>query len=379
VGYRVLNVLVDGVSQGTVTSYTFSNVTTNHTISATFELIPPVTYTITASAGANGSISPAGSVVVNSGTNQTFTITPAVGYRVLNVLVDGVSQGTITSYTFNGVITNHTISATFELIPPVTYTITASAGANGSISPSGSVVVNSGTNQTFSITPAVGYRVLNVLVDGVSQGTVTTYTFSNVTTNHTISATFELIPPVTYTITASAGANGSISPSGSVVVNSGTNKTFTITPAVGYRVLNVLVDGVSQGTVTSYTFSNVTTNHSISATFELIVPTVGGPDTGPVAPIKAVRFKNIFNPERETLTYRFNLTGSGVQHVIVDVYSLDGYQVARIKDAELPVGEQIVQWDGRDLSGSIVSSNGYLIRVFVNNKLAGTEKIIAYK
>lgn len=68
-----------------------------------------------------------------------------------------------------------------------------------------------------------------------------------------------------------------------------------------------------------------------------------------------------------------------MQHVIVDVYSLDGYQVARIKDAELPVGEQIVQWDGRDLSGSIVSSNGYLIRVFVNNKLAGTEKIIAYK
>ncbi len=57
-------------------------------------------YTITASAGANGSISPSGAVSVVSGANQTFTITPAGGYYVQDVLVDGTSQGALTIYTF---------------------------------------------------------------------------------------------------------------------------------------------------------------------------------------------------------------------------------------------------------------------------------------
>ena len=71
-----------------------------------------------------------------------------------------------------------------------TFTITASAGANGSIAPSGAVSVVSGGNQGFTITPNAGFNVLDVLVDGVSVGAVTTFTFTNVTSNHTIAASF---------------------------------------------------------------------------------------------------------------------------------------------------------------------------------------------
>src|SRR5256712_1857818 len=92
--------------------------------------------------------------------------------------------------------------------PPSTFTISASAGSGGSISPSGSVTVNSGTNQPFTITPDTGYHVADVLVDGSSVGAVTTYTFTTVTANHTISASFSIN---TYTIAASAGANGNVS------------------------------------------------------------------------------------------------------------------------------------------------------------------------
>jgi hypothetical protein len=73
--------------------------------------------------------------------------------------------------------------------------------------------------------------------------------------------------PTTYTITASAGANGSISPSGSVVVNQGASQSFTISPAGGYTVSTVTVDGASVGAVTGYTFTNVQANHTISAAF----------------------------------------------------------------------------------------------------------------
>jgi len=70
-----------------------------------------------------------------------------------------------------------------------------------------------------------------------------------------------------YTISSSAGQNGTISPSGSVHVLANADQTFTITPDSGYAIGNVLVDGNSVGQVTSYTFSDVTTDHIISATF----------------------------------------------------------------------------------------------------------------
>ncbi len=70
------------------------------------------------------------------------------------------------------------------------YTITATAGTGGRISPSGKVKVIHGANQTFTITPNAGYKIKDVKVDNVSKGAISTYTFRNVTANHTISATF---------------------------------------------------------------------------------------------------------------------------------------------------------------------------------------------
>ena len=93
-----------------------------------------------------------------------------------------------------------------------------------------------------------------------------TYTFTNVQADGRIEATFEK-PATTYTIEASAGANGTITPSGSVSVTSGGSQTFTIAPSTDYEVADVLVDSVSQGAITTYTFTNVTANHTISVTF----------------------------------------------------------------------------------------------------------------
>lgn len=85
--------------------------------------------------------------------------------------------------------------------------ITASAGANGSISPSGNVLVTNGTNQTFTITPAAGFQVNKVLVDGRSVGAVTSYTFTNVRANHTIAASFTA-GPVLSSVTPNMGLRG---------------------------------------------------------------------------------------------------------------------------------------------------------------------------
>ncbi len=222
--------------------------------------------TITSSAGPNGSISPNGSVTVEEGNDETFTITPDAGYHVADVLVDGVSQGNINTYTFTNVTADHTISVTFEK-DIINHTITSSAGPNGSISPNGSVTVEEGNDETFTITPDAGYHVADVLVDGVSQGNIDTYTFTNVTADHTISVTFEK-DIINHTITSSAGPNGSISPNGSVTVEEGNDEIFTITPDAGYHIADVLVDGVSVGSVDNFTFTNVSGDHTIEALFD---------------------------------------------------------------------------------------------------------------
>lgn len=165
---------------------------------------------------------------------------------------------------------------------PTEYTITASAGENGAISPSGAVSVAAGTDQTFTISPDSGYHILDVLVDGQSVGAVSEYTFKKVTMGHTIEAVFEQdSSSVTrYTIQAEAGEGGSISPAGSVRVVRGGDKTFTIRANEGYEIADVLVDGQSMGAVDKYIFENVRSAHTIEVFFDKTAQIVDPDDNG---------------------------------------------------------------------------------------------------
>ncbi len=89
-----------------------------------------------------------------------------------------------------------------------------------------------------------------------------------------------------YTVKASAGPGGKISPSGNVSVREGQSQTFTITPDEGYKIKKVEADGQSLGAVTSYTFENVRQTHTITAAFEAIevpqFPESEDEETGPL-------------------------------------------------------------------------------------------------
>ena len=222
-------------------------------------------YSILASAGIGGSITPSGDVQVVSGADQGFVIAADVGYHILDVLVDGGSVGAVSSYTFVDVVADHLIVAQFEQ-DIVSYSILASAGVGGSITPSGDVQVVSGADQGFVIAADVGYHILDVLVDGGSVGAVSSYTFVDVVADHLIVAQFEQ-DIVSYSILASAGVGGSITPSGDVQVVSGADQTFTIAPNEGYIISQLWVDGIIETVVSSYTFTNVQANHQIDVYF----------------------------------------------------------------------------------------------------------------
>ena len=94
------------------------------------------------------------------------------------------------------------------------YTITASAGLNGSITPNGAVSVTCGGNQSFAIAGDPGYHVLDVLVDGLSVGAPGSVPFTNVTQNHTIAASFVVNAPVPAITNLSATQNWTGNPVG---------------------------------------------------------------------------------------------------------------------------------------------------------------------
>ncbi len=127
-------------------------------------------------------------------TNTMVTLTAAATAPWSFAAWSGDVSGTnpVTTVTMNG---DKRVTALFVR----GWTITASAGPGGTIAPAGNVTVPEGTDQTFTVTPDAGYAVADVTVDGVSMGSATTYTFPNVTANHTIEAAFTAAPTATPT------------------------------------------------------------------------------------------------------------------------------------------------------------------------------------
>ena len=197
------------------------------------------------------------------------------------VYIGGSSENLIlTTYFVPPVITGApTPITTVTTLPGSYYIITASSGAGGYVSPSGSVSVPAGGSQTFAIAPEPCYSIADVKINGVSQGPLTAYTFNNVNSNQAIYATFTLN---TLAITASASAGGTINPNGTVIVNCTDSKTFSISPNSGYYIQDVVVDGISVGSLPSYTFSDVTGNHTITANFAVCTPVNAGFTANPM-------------------------------------------------------------------------------------------------
>lgn len=149
--------------------------------------------TITATVPSRGVIVPSGVVNVPYGGEQTFTITPDTGWHVRDVSVDDVSQGAITSYTFKKVTASHTISVNFAID---TFTITVISAEGGTISPLNPVTVYYNSGILFDIRPDRGYLIADVHIDGVSVGAKSSYLFTDITADHTITATFIKNEPV---------------------------------------------------------------------------------------------------------------------------------------------------------------------------------------
>ena len=241
----------------------------------------PTEFTITVTSGGNGTAS-ASPAKAAAGMEITLTATPDKGYhfKEWQVISGGV---TIKDDKFLMPNDNVEVKAIFEkdAPAPTEYTITYDlAGGTAEGNPDTYTIetrtftlknpTKSGYTFTgWSGTGLTGENNLTVTIEKGSTGdrSYTAHWRYN-GSGHSYSY---------YTIKATAGAGGSISPSGNVSVREGRDQTFTITPDKGYAVANVKIDGKSIGAVKSYTFENVSRTHTIEVIF---MKANGNPQTG---------------------------------------------------------------------------------------------------
>jgi len=198
---------------------------------------------------------------INSTDDLTITAAAMGGYN-FDMWDNGSTQRVMN-------ITDSTRDATYtaEFSAQKIYSISADVGSlGGSISPSGTVYLPDGASQTFTFTPDSGYRVSDVVIDGVSVSAGTnSYTFSGVTGDHTIQVSFAL--QIMHYIFAMPDDNTTISPDGMLMVAEGTDQTFYFTANDGYAVSMVFVDGVmlspSEVALGYYTFLDISGDHLI--------------------------------------------------------------------------------------------------------------------
>lgn len=223
-------------------------------------------YIISATAGNNGDITPNGNITVMEGSSQRFIFQPHEGYRVDTIYINGIPTGSSPEYTFLNVLGDSTIHVTFRKLR---YNITATSGPDGSINPEGNIEVEYGDSRVFSFHPDGGYRVLQVEVNGRNVNTTDSYTFHNIRGDSTIHVSFVSDEVTTYTITATAGPGGRITPSGTIPVEEGDSRNFTFAAETGYEIDAVLVNNVDRGNGDSYTITNVRGDSTIHVTFRI--------------------------------------------------------------------------------------------------------------
>jgi len=242
---------------------TLSNITANHTLAVYFRR--SATYMVFPSAGANGTITPYAPQTMISGGSILFTAAANAGFTTDSWWVDGIAKQTGgAKYTLSPIGASHAVKVTFKALPK--YLVTPTAGLHGAITPATQQTVIYGNSVTFIALPNTGYTTNSWSVDGIfKQSGGAKYTLSNVTASHTVVVNFKQL---TYTVTPTAGPNGTISPSTAQAVSYGSNKTFTALPSAGYQVKSWTLDGVvKQNGGTTYVVSNVTAPHQVNVSF----------------------------------------------------------------------------------------------------------------
>ena len=241
--YLIDTLTLDGEAIEAVDGKVTFVVDADKTLDVTFKLAD---YTVTATAGEGGTISPEGETVYTALTKVAYTITPDEFYEIDTVTLNGEpveNPGNMVSFIVDG---NKTIEATFKLI---NYTVTASTGRNGSISPAGEITTTAKDEIEFTLTPDAGYIVDVVLVNGKPIEVVDNKFTVTVTSDTTVNAFFaedpDVVQKVLVTFLKEGEGDAAVSVEGEVDAGTEVTLTYSDTATNGYVIDYIKVNGVA--------------------------------------------------------------------------------------------------------------------------------------
>jgi fibronectin type 3 domain-containing protein len=313
-GYRLKSGTLqynDG-SDHAITGLSFPTPASDVIVTAVFELLPAGTYAVTIDSLSHGTIT-ANPTSGTAGTEITLTVTPDSGYRLkTGTLKYGTTAINETTKKFTLPASNVIVTAVFEPLPAGTYTVTIGSLSYGTIT-ANPTSGTAGTEITLTVTPDSGY---NLKAGTLKYGTTTideaTRKFALPGANVIVTAEFELIPSMPYTVRIDSLSHGDITANPSSGI-AGTEITLTVTPANGYNLkagsLKYGTTAIDEGTKK---FVLPAADVTVTAEFVLALPD---------APVIS----------------RGTVTGNSIMINWVKVSGAEGYKVYRTDSGTTPI------------------------------------------
>ncbi len=356
------------------------------------------THTITVTPGTHGSISPVTGMVTH-GSDKTYTITPNAGYKISDVRVDNISVGQVPSYTFENIVTDHTISAVFTLdtldlamvvvannLHPRSVRVQVTTGAT-SLDPQDYFLRVLGDLVIHPLFPMVAESNLLISTDELDSKEF-------VDGNYTVELVYKgtVICQRRFVVrksekNATYQFNGirivSQKTSGEVVVITDTLRDDLPLGGTGFQLsfadsaqIQLAVDNPYGGFGGLLYFNGNEWECLDSSKPVLLLKEPGDyclvNDTGRTfIPIitkssLAQNYPNPFNPSRSATTIEATIAAQST--VIIKIFDMKGRDLKTITEAFLPMGIYRFQWDGKDKFGTMCASGVYYVRMSVNGK-----------
>lgn len=261
-GYEFVNWTLDGVVVSNSARYEISNIKKDMKLVANFR--PTSCYVkVTKNHADAGKVTD--STSVKYGGSITLTASPNSGYRFDGWYENDKLLSDALSINLSNITANREIKACFS---QTVFSVNVKASPDNCGAVSGSGNYQKGTDVLITAKPAEGYNFVCWTVNNNIVSYDSSCTIKNISQDYVLVANFEPKKVVNYEISATvASGSGSISPAGVTKVSEGGSQVICFSPAEGYEIIAVAVDGKQVGAVSSYSFSNVKANHVIAVAF----------------------------------------------------------------------------------------------------------------
>lgn len=210
---------------------------------------------------------------INYGGNYTATATVNTGYKFVGWYEGDKLISNGTTVTISGITSNRELLAVYEHI---SYEVVAVVNPAGTGTISGTGRYDKGSKVTLTANPIQGYSVEAWIINNQVVGNGKTLTIDKIDKDYSITVLFkqDSVQVTTYTIGASTdSSNGTVTPAGNTNIPEGKTLTISIVPNKNYRVSDVKIDGKSVGAISTYTFYDVRSNHTLVASFAQVEAT----------------------------------------------------------------------------------------------------------